>query len=105
MLTESIIMSSYRGGRENHAPACIFVGNLPEDITVREIENIFGKFGEIRDIDIKKGKTSNYTAYAFIEFYHMRDAEDAVESRDGYNFDKYRLRVEFSGRKRSGNQG
>ena len=33
-----------------------------------------------------------------ISFYKMfvfRDAEDAVRSRDGYDYDGYRLRVEF----------
>lgn len=35
-------------------------------------------------------------AFAFISFEDSRDAEDAVRGRDGYNFDGYRLRVEFA---------
>lgn len=31
----------------------IFVGNLPLDITVREVEDLFRKCGRITDIDLK----------------------------------------------------
>ena len=33
--------------------ARIFVGNLPIDIKERELEDLFSKYGKIRDIDIK----------------------------------------------------
>ncbi|KAL3244293.1 hypothetical protein MRX96_018914 [Rhipicephalus microplus] len=33
--------------------------------------------------------------FAFVEFDDPRDAEDAVQARDGYDYDGYRLRVEF----------
>ncbi|EKX73992.1 pre-mRNA splicing factor, putative [Theileria equi strain WA] len=91
----------YKGGKANRSPSCVFVGNLPEKVDDRDIHEIFDKYGEIRDIDIKHGKTSNYTSYAFIEFESVRSAEDAVECRDGYEFDRYRLRVEFAGEKKS----
>lgn len=31
----------------------------------------------------------------FIGLRHFRDADDAVKARDGYDYDGYRLRVEF----------
>jgi arginine/serine-rich splicing factor 1/9 len=34
--------------------------------------------------------------YAFVYFKDDRDAEDAVRGRDGYEFERERLRVEFS---------
>lgn len=33
--------------------------------------------------------------FAFVEFEDGRDASDAVKARDGYDYDGYRLRVEF----------
>lgn len=33
--------------------------------------------------------------FLFLSFLEHRDAEDAVHARDGYDFDGYRLRVEF----------
>lgn len=72
----------------------IFVGNLPIDIREREIEDLFYKYGRIRDIDLKT--PSRPPAFAFITFDDARDAEDAIRGRDGYNFDGMRLRVEMS---------
>ncbi|CAJ0577175.1 unnamed protein product, partial [Mesorhabditis spiculigera] len=70
----------------------IYVGNLPADVRERDIEDVFGKYGRIRATDIKNGRGP---AFAFIDFEDARDAEDAVRGRDGYDFDGYRLRVEF----------
>jgi len=84
--------------------ARIFVGNLPIDIKERELDDLFYKFGRIRRIDIKT--PSRPPAYAFIEYDDKRDAEDAVDRRDGYKFGGDRLRVEFSkGRDSSRDRG
>ncbi|PKA58427.1 Pre-mRNA-splicing factor SF2 [Apostasia shenzhenica] len=72
----------------------IYVGNLPDDIREREVEDVFYKYGYILEIDLKIPPRS--PCYAFVEFEDARDAEDAVRGRDGYNFDGYRLRVEIA---------
>jgi len=41
-------------------------------------------------------KSGHRPVFAFVEFEDARDAEDAVKSRDGYNYDGYRIRVEFT---------
>ncbi|KJH43308.1 hypothetical protein DICVIV_10678 [Dictyocaulus viviparus] len=71
----------------------IYVGNLPPDCREEDIEDIFAKFGKIRFVDIKGGRGP---MFAFVEFEDSRDAEDAVRSRDGYDMDGSRLRVEFT---------
>ncbi|CAH1230614.1 SRSF1 [Branchiostoma lanceolatum] len=81
----------------------IYVGNLPPDIRVKDIEDIFYKYGNIRHIDLKNKRGP---PFAFVEFDDKRDAEDAVRGRDGYNYDGYRLRVEFPrGTSRGGYRG
>lgn len=55
--------------------ARVFVGNLPEDIKKREIDDIFYKYGRIRDIDIKFPRERDQPAFAFLEFDDERDAE------------------------------
>ncbi|XP_054724382.1 serine/arginine-rich splicing factor 1B-like [Uloborus diversus] len=70
----------------------IYVGNLPVDIRTKELEEIFEKFGKIVFADLKNRRSP---AFAFIEFEDPRDAEDAVQARDGYEYSGYRLRVEF----------
>ena len=79
--------------------AKVYVGNLPSDTRLRDLEDIFYKFGKIRDIDLHDNRNP---PFAFVEFEDVRDAEDAVYSRDGYDFDGYRIRVEFP---RSSNRG
>ncbi|EPS60498.1 hypothetical protein M569_14305, partial [Genlisea aurea] len=72
----------------------IYVGNLPADIRESEIEDLFYKFGRILDIELKIPPRP--PCYCFVEFENSRDAEDAIRSRDGYNFDCCRLRVELA---------
>ncbi|KFK43211.1 hypothetical protein AALP_AA1G094800 [Arabis alpina] len=76
----------------------IYVGNLPGDIRMREVEDLFYKYGPIVDIDLKIPPRP--PGYAFVEFEDPRDADDAIRGRDGYDFDGCRLRVEIAhGRK------
>jgi splicing factor, arginine/serine-rich 1 len=70
----------------------LFKGNLPPDVRTKDIEDLFYKYGKIRYIDLKNRKGP---PFAFIEFEDSRDAEDAIECRDRYNFDGYKIRVEF----------
>ncbi|XP_067140321.1 serine/arginine-rich splicing factor 1B [Centruroides vittatus] len=70
----------------------IYVGNLPPDIRISDVEDLFYKFGKISYVDLKNRRGP---PFAFIEFEDPRDAEDAVQARDGYDYDGYRLRVEF----------
>ncbi|XP_020277326.1 serine/arginine-rich-splicing factor SR34-like isoform X2 [Asparagus officinalis] len=72
----------------------LYVGNLPGDVREREVEDLFYKYGPIRNIDLKI--LPRPPSYAFVEFEEARDAEDAIRGRDGYNFDGSRLRVELA---------
>lgn len=83
----------------------VYVGNLPMDIRTREVEDIFYKYGRIRDIDVKF--PSRPPAFAFVDFEDPRDAEDAIRGRDGYDYDGARLRVEpaNAGRRDRGDRG
>ena len=53
------------------------VENLPSDVRERELEDLFDKYGKIRDIDVRRG------GIAFVDFDDDRDAEDAVRRMDG----------------------
>lgn len=81
----------------------IYVGNLPPDIRSKDVEDLFYKYGVIRDIDLKNRRGG--PPFAFVQFEDPRDAEDAVYARDGYDYDGYRLRVEFPRSGRGGGGG
>ncbi|KAL3521709.1 hypothetical protein ACH5RR_019858 [Cinchona calisaya] len=72
----------------------IHVGNLPSDIKESEVEDLFYKYGRILDIELKIPPRP--PCYCFVEFESVRDAEDAIRGRDGYNFDGCKLRVELA---------
>jgi RNA recognition motif-containing protein len=67
----------------------LFVGNLPPDATVRELESVFEKYGTVKRVDLKTG-------FAFV--YLDGDANEAVRNEDNhafYNTDR-RMRVEVA---------
>eukprot|EP00199_Chlamydomonas_sp_CCMP681_P004767 CAMPEP_0119105586 /NCGR_PEP_ID=MMETSP1180-20130426/3504_1 /TAXON_ID=3052 ORGANISM="Chlamydomonas cf sp, Strain CCMP681" /NCGR_SAMPLE_ID=MMETSP1180 /ASSEMBLY_ACC=CAM_ASM_000741 /LENGTH=120 /DNA_ID=CAMNT_0007090671 /DNA_START=147 /DNA_END=505 /DNA_ORIENTATION=+ len=76
------------------AAARVYVGNLPLDVRERELEDLFYKYGRIRNIDLKT--PTRPPAFAFLEFDDPRDAADSVRGRDGYDFYGHRIRVELS---------
>lgn len=50
--------------------ARVYVGNLPIDIRERELDDLFYKYGRIKDIDLKM--PSRPPAFAFIAFEEYR---------------------------------
>ncbi|MEQ2207798.1 Serine/arginine-rich splicing factor 1B [Xenoophorus captivus] len=80
-------MSGVVRGPAGNNDCRIYVGNLPPDIRTKDVEDVFYKYGTIRDIDLKNRRGG--PPFAFIEF------EDP------------RLRVEFprSGRGSRGGYG
>ena len=106
-------------GNSGNNDCKVYVGNLPQDIRERDLEDVFYKYGKIIDVDLHNAYgRSGGIPFAFIEFDDPRlgaisycycvtftlnrDADDAVRGRDGYTFDGYKLRVEFP---RSSNKG
>ncbi|XP_062040157.1 serine/arginine-rich splicing factor 1-like [Lepus europaeus] len=71
----------------------IYVGNLPPDIGTRDVKDMFYKYGTVRDVDLKNRRWGR--PFAFVEFDNPRGAHNAVHGRDGYDYEGYRLRVEF----------
>jgi len=86
----------------------VYVGGLPDGASVEEVSDAFRKYGRLRKVWIARRPPG----FGFIEFYDIRDAEDAVRSLDGSKLCGCRVRVEFStreqrqrgpGRRESGN--
>jgi RNA recognition motif-containing protein len=49
----------------------IFVAKLNPRISKKDLEREFGNFGDIKDLNLKRG-------YAFIEYYNKSDAKNAI---------------------------
>ncbi|ORM40741.1 Serine/arginine-rich splicing factor 1B [Babesia sp. Xinjiang] len=72
--------------------ARVYIGNLPESCSQKDLEAEFEKFGKVVSCELKKNVGG--TAFAFLEFEDPRDAHDAIKERDGSEFLGRRLRVE-----------
>lgn len=48
----------------------IYVGNLPMDVQERDIEDLFFKYGKIRDIELKNNRGT--IPFAFVRFEDPR---------------------------------
>ena len=55
------------------------MGNLPYRARERDVEELFDRFGRIKDVSLKNG-------FGFVEFDDDRDADDAVREMDGRSF-------------------
>lgn len=79
----------YEGG-DTASGKKLFVGNLPQDISSKEIDDIFFKFGKIIEIEVKRDAKK---PFAFVEFADDRDCEDAVKSRNNYRQNKKNITI------------
>ncbi|XP_037699364.1 serine/arginine-rich splicing factor 9-like [Choloepus didactylus] len=95
-------LSGRAGGRGGEGDGRIHVGNLPTDVREKDLEDLFYKYGCIREIELKN---RHYRVpFAFVRLEDPRDAEDAAYGRNGYDYGQCWLRVEFP-RTRGGRGG
>jgi RNA recognition motif-containing protein len=74
-------------------PTCkVYVGNLGTNGDRYDLEDAFGKYGNVRNVWVAK----NPPGFAFVEFDDSRDAEDSVRGLDGTRVCGVRVRVEMS---------
>ncbi|CDI80200.1 splicing factor, putative [Eimeria acervulina] len=90
--------------RQHYSSERLYVGNLPYDVTEREVDDLFYKFGRIRDIEVKRSR-KNDTSFAFVVFDDKYSVDDAIERRDGMRYGDMCLRVERGGERRGGRGG
>lgn len=76
------------------ATRTLFVGNLEQDITERELRDLFGPYGRIESVDIKTQRLSGST-YAFVKFLTINDAINAKNDMHGRKYGEYRLKIGF----------
>ncbi|CEM18363.1 unnamed protein product [Vitrella brassicaformis CCMP3155] len=86
-----------RGDREAN-PYKVYIGGLPSDATEDEIRRGFRKYGRIVEVQ-PRGR------FAFVEYQHLRDAEDAMKDMDGIEFLGGRISVRPHGMGRNRDLG
>jgi len=70
------------------------VGNLNFRANEKDLEEMFKKFGSIKDVYIPQDQSNgNSRGFAFITFHNESDADDAVDEMDDKEVDGRPLRV------------
>ncbi|CAF0820301.1 unnamed protein product [Rotaria sp. Silwood1] len=101
--SKSRSLSSTSSGRAAQAPKWdgesgyrLHISPLNPRTSRRDIEKIFSKFGTINEVWM----ATNPPCFAFVNFKHRADAEDAIQSFDGKMIDNSRVGISFA-RKRT----
>ncbi|XP_052776384.1 serine/threonine-protein kinase 31-like [Mya arenaria] len=76
----------------------VFVGNLPQDATEKNVGKLFTPFGEIGGIIVKESSKVKppYNKFAFVKFLCQPDAEKAVREMDRKNIQGSEIAVKIS---------
>ncbi len=61
----------------------LFVGNLEVNITLDELRKIFGAFGNVTDIDVKRPPPGSGNAFAFVRYENLDMAHRAKQELSG----------------------
>ncbi|XP_039223521.1 msx2-interacting protein isoform X2 [Crotalus tigris] len=75
------------------ATRTLFIGNLEKTTTYYDLRNIFQRFGEIVDIDIKK--VNGIPQYAFLQYCDIASVCKAIKKMDGEYLGNNRLKLGF----------
>ncbi len=67
----------------------LYVGNLNYAVTDEQLQTLFANYGEVRDVRIISGK-----GFGFVEMSSNDEAEKAMESLNGTDFEGRTLRID-----------
>jgi len=79
--------------------ASLRVSNLSEETHDTDLRELFRRFGPVHRIFLAKDKNTNVSkGYAYVSYYNVQDAENAIKHLNGYGYDNLILQVEWSAR-------
>jgi len=85
------------GGGHNRQTTSLYVRNLHHECRQDDLRKIFSKYGEITDVYIPLDyHTRQVRGFAYIQFTHYEDAEDAVYYIDGTSLFGRALEVQIA---------
>merc|ERR1719270_259618 len=77
------------------ATRTLFVGNLELNITDDEMKRIFGKHGDLIDIDIKRPPPNTGNAFAFLRYRNLDMAAAAKRELSGQYIGKFQCKIGY----------
>jgi len=77
------------------ATRTLFIGNLELNITLEEMKRIFGKHGDLVDIDIKRPPPNTGNAFAFLRYRNLDMAAAAKRELSGQYIGKFQCKIGY----------
>ncbi|XP_018570752.1 putative RNA-binding protein 15B [Anoplophora glabripennis] len=77
------------------ATRTLFAGNLEINITEEELRRIFGRYGVVEDIDIKRPPPGTGNAFAFVRFNTLDMAHRAKVELSGQYIGKFQCKIGY----------
>lgn len=77
------------------ATRTLFAGNLEINITEEELRRIFGRYGIVEDIDIKRPPPGTGNAFAFVRFNNLDMAHRAKVELSGQYIGKFQCKIGY----------
>lgn len=82
-------------GRSGGGGLSLFVGNLSPDTTWKDLKDHFRQCGEVERAEVVEGKRSTFGT---VRFFKESDAQNAINTLDGVEFNGYDLEVRTDNR-------
>ncbi|KYQ88887.1 hypothetical protein DLAC_10696 [Tieghemostelium lacteum] len=84
------------GKEELERSKCIFVGNLPYHFQKQDLVDLFGKYGNLLNVNVGFDKrTGRSRGYAFVEYENKEDANNAFQVFQTQEVEGRRLRLDW----------
>lgn len=77
------------------ATRTLFAGNLEINITEEELRRIFGQYGVVEDVDIKRPPPGTGNAYAFVRFENLDQANQCKVELSGQYIGKFQVKIGY----------
>ena len=77
------------------ATRTLFAGNLEINITEEELRRIFGNYGTVEDVDIKRPPPGTGNAYAFVRFENLDQANRCKVELSGQYIGKFQVKIGY----------
>lgn len=77
------------------ATRTLFAGNLEINISEEELRRIFGRYGIVEDIDIKRPPPGTGNAYAFVRFQNLDMAHRSKVELSGQYIGKFQCKIGY----------
>ena len=74
----------------------LFVKGLPKSATKETLQELFGKFGQLKDVRIVTYRNGHSKGIAYIDFLNANEASKAILKLDSYVIEGYTISVAIS---------